>query len=671
MESLKKFTTRFTDSGNEYVNKSFVFLALFILARLVEIVWISTAKAQSAGIGFQLYGLLYDILFALQLIGYLFLPYLGLHFIHRRVANVFFIVLTDLLIIGYLALIAYFKYTSILLGADLFAYDIHDLIHIVQAGNVPITWYIIILVIIFVLIVLAYQLMSRVRLSKRVQTLAFSMVLVSLFFTGAKADGKHFKNEYDSYLAENKLNFFFTNNLNYYENKLQVENLTNEKLEQQAADTTLVEHQILNESYPFFYKDETPDVLGSFLKVNKSVKPNIIFIIVESLGTAYSGPANTMGSFTPFLDSLSSKSLYWKDFVSSAGRTFEVLPTMLGSLPFGESGFTDLKGSNVPNHLTLPRILKKEGYTTAFIYGGEAKFDNMDVFLKNQKLDHIIDNRNFDKELKKMPSDNKGFSWGYGDQELFKEYLNFTIREQRKKPILDVLLTLSMHSPFLVNNQALYAKKVDERIKELKLTNEQSVFVKTYKDQFTTIMYFDESIRQFFKVISQRPSFKNTIFVITGDHRMPEIPISNQIDRFHVPLIVYSPMLKRPKIMEAVSSQFDIAPSFASLLRNSYKMKLPAYCNWIGFNLDTTATFRNKHVYPMMRNKNEFIDILVGNTFLSGNNSYTINSAFDMIQNSDANVTQKIQTRLMRFKQVNAMACQKNKLLPDSIYSKW
>jgi len=109
MESLKKFTTRFTDSGNEYVNKSFVFLALFILARLVEIVWISTAKAQSAGIGFQLYGLLYDILFALQLIGYLFLPYLGLHFIHRRVANVFFIVLTDLLIIGYLALIAYFK----------------------------------------------------------------------------------------------------------------------------------------------------------------------------------------------------------------------------------------------------------------------------------------------------------------------------------------------------------------------------------------------------------------------------------------------------------------------------------------------------------------------------------------------------------------------------------
>ncbi|MDD4992178.1 MAG: LTA synthase family protein [Paludibacter sp.] len=671
MDLLKQFTKKFTDSGNDFIKKSFLFVLLFILARVVEIVWVSSLKTQSAGMGLQFYGMLYDVLFALQIVGYLFLPYLGLSFIKRSIANAFYIILTGLMLIFYLGLIAYFQSTSIPLGADLFAYDFTEIIHIVQAANISIAWFSVIFIVIFGLIVLLYQLTASIRLNNNVQTISFVIILISLFFSGAKADTKYFKSEYDSYLEENKLNFFLTSNLNYFENKLQLESLEHEKIERLANDTTLIDHTIPDETYPFFHKDETPDVLGPFLKVNQSKRPNIIFIIVESLGTAYSGPANYMGSFTPFLDSLASKSLYWKDFVSSSGRTFEVLPTMLGSLPFGKSGFADLKGRDVPNHLTLPRILKEEGYATAFFYGGEANFDNMDIFLKNQKLDHIIDNKSFNKELVKMPSNDKGFSWGYGDQELFKQYLSFAIKEQRTKPVFDVLLTLSMHSPFLLNDQPVYAKKVDERIKQLKLTNEQCDFVKTYKDQFTSIMYFDESLRQFFNVISKRPSFKNTIFVITGDHRMPEIPISNQIDRFHVPLIVYSPMLKRAKTIEAVSSQFDVTPTFVSLLRNSYKMKLPAYCHWIGFDLDTTANFRNRHVYTMMRNKNEFIDILVGNTYLSMNNSYTINSAFDMKQINNAGTTQKLMIRLKQFKQMNIQACRNNKLIPDSIYSKW
>jgi uncharacterized sulfatase len=671
METLKKFTEKFTDIGNDFAKKSFVFLLLFILARVVEIVWVSGMKAQSTGIGFQFYGMLYDILFCLQLIGYIFLPYLGLGFIKRIVANIFYIVFTGLVLIAYLGLIAYFQYTSILLGADFFAYGFSDIVHIVQGANVPVVWFGISSVAIFVLVAVLYQLVQRINLNRKTQVVYFGIILISLFFSGVKADAKHFKSEYDSYLEENKLNFFLTSNLNYFENKLQLENLENEKLEKLAKDTTLMDHNIPDENYPFFHKDETPDVLGSFLKVNKSKKPNIVIIVVESLGAAYSGPANYMGSFTPFLDSLASKSLYWKNFLSSSGRTFEVLPTILGSLPYGESGFADLKGADMPRHLTLPRILKKEGYATTFVYGGEAKFDNMDVFLKNQKLDHIIDSRNFDKDFKKMPSNSKGFSWGYGDRELFSQYLNFAIKEQRTKPIFDVLLTLSMHSPFLLNNQSVYAKRVDERIKDLKLTNEQSEFVKTYKSQFTSIMYFDESIRQYFKVISKRPSFKNTIFIITGDHRMPEIPISSQIDRFHVPLIIYSPMLKRAKTIEAVSSHFDIAPTLISLLRNSYGVKMPAYSHFIGFNLDTVATFRNKHVYTMMRNKNEFIDILVGTTYLSMNNSYTINRTFDMVQTNSAATTQKMMIRLNRFKQMNIQACKNNKLIPDSIYTKW
>lgn len=670
MESLKKFTSQFINGGNEFLKKSFAFMLLFILARFIEIVWVSNFKLDSPGINFQLYGLLYDILFVLQLTGYLFLPYMGLFFIRRTIANTVFTILTGLLIIGYMALIAYFKYTAILLGSDFFAYNTHDIIHIVQAGNIPVFWFSLGFLIVFTLIVLLYKQASRIKISKSLQSVSFLIILLSLFFTGIKADAKYFKNEYDSFLTENKLNFFLTSNLNYYENKLRIEELKNEKLKDVTNDKTLVEHNCPYPNYPFFHKEDTPNVLGSFLNINEQSKPNIVFIIVESLGAAYSGPANSLGSFTPFLDSLGTKSLYWKDFISSAGRTFEVLPTMFGSLPFGETGFSDLKDKS-PNHLSLLRLLKKDGYTTSFFYGGEAKFDNMDIFLKNQELDNIVDDKLFDKGLEKMASDNNGFSWGYGDQELFTEYLSYTARENKPNPRLDVLLTLSMHSPFLVNHQAIYADKVVQRIKELKLKKERGDFVMNYKAQFTSIMYFDEAIRQLFKELSKRPSFKNTIFVITGDHRMPEIPISTQIDRFHVPLIIYSPLLKRTKMMEAVSSQFDITPTFVSLLRNSYKLRFPDYCHWIGFELDTTTTFRSKHVYPMMRNKNELVDLLVGNNFLSVNNFYTINKAFEMTPNNNPNVARELMNRLIRFKQMNARVCKKNNLLPDSIYSKW
>lgn len=644
-------------------------MSLLMLARFVEIVWVSNFNLTSSGISYQLYGLLYDVLFALQLTGYLFIPYLALSFINRHIANTFYIVLTSLLILVYLSLIAYFKYTSILLGSDFFAYNTHDIIHIVQAGNIPVLWFSVFFILILALIVFIYSLVSKVRLNKTFLSVCFFMILVSLFFSGVKPVATHFDNEYDSFLVENKLNFFLTSNLNYYENKIRIEKSKDLMLESAYNDTSITEHNIQDKDYCFFHKEDTPDVLSNFLNVDQTVKPNIVFILVESLGTAYSGPASYLGSFTPFLDSLGTKSLYFKDFISSAGRTFEVLPTMLGSLPYGETGFSDLK--NPPNHLSLPRLLKKNGYTTSFFYGGESKFDNMDAFLKRQKIDNIVDGPHFDKGLAQMPSDNNGFSWGYGDQELFKEYLSYKAGRQHTNPEFDVLLTLSMHSPFLINNQSFFENKVEERMNQLKLTKAQRDFVHNYKDKFTTIMYFDASIRDLFKELSKRPSFKNTIFVITGDHRMPEIPISTQVDRFHVPLIIYSPLLKRTKTIEAVSSQFDITPTFVSLLRNSYHLKFPENCHWIGFELDTAATFRSRHAYPIMRNKNEMVDFLAGNNFLSMNKAYKINKAFEMTPNDNPATTKELIDRLYRFEQMNVKACQQNKLLPDSIYLKW
>jgi hypothetical protein len=64
-------------------------------------------------------------------------------------------------------------------------------------------------------------------------------------------------------------------------------------------------------------------------------KPNIVMIIIEGMGTEFIG--KMLWRIT--LISLIPKSLYWENFVNNAGRTFGALPSILGSLPYGEKDF--------------------------------------------------------------------------------------------------------------------------------------------------------------------------------------------------------------------------------------------------------------------------------------------------------------------------------------------
>ena len=85
-------------------------------------------------------------------------------------------------------------------------------------------------------------------------------------------------------------------------------------------------------------------------------KPNIVIVVVEGLGADFVGKDAKYKGFTPFIDSLSTVSLSWKNYVSNAGETHVALSSILGSLPFGSHGFTNVTASL--NRQTLYGILK-------------------------------------------------------------------------------------------------------------------------------------------------------------------------------------------------------------------------------------------------------------------------------------------------------------------------
>ncbi|MEO8820491.1 MAG: sulfatase-like hydrolase/transferase, partial [Ginsengibacter sp.] len=307
------------------------------------------------------------------------------------------------------------------------------------------------------------------------------------------------------------------------------------------------------------------------------------------------------------------------------------------------------------------------GYKTNFFYGGDASFDNMSMIVKMDG-GNVFDEKTFSSDYIKMPKSESGFTWGYGDDQV----LSRVIEENSKitGPVLDAVMTLSTHSPFLVNGQDKFLQQFEQRMQELNFTEAQKQEHRRYKDQYATILYMDNSIRDFINNYRKKPGFQNTIFVITGDHRMPEIPMSTKIDRYHVPLIIYSPMLKRAQKFKAVNTHYDITPSLLIFLKHQYHFKIPEKATWTGSGLDTAHNFRNIHAYPLMQTKNDIVDFIMDDYMLHNDELYKISDKMYLDPVDNEAEKSKLKAAFARFKQKNATIVNGASLMPDSLLIK-
>ena len=165
-------------------------------------------------------------------------------------------------------------------------------------------------------------------------------------------------------------------------------------------------------------------------------------LIVESFGNEWVGAAGAKKSFTPFLDSLTTESLYFKNGIANGKKSIEAVPSIFASLPsLLEIPYISSQYGN--NRIEgLPRILKKEGYTSAFFHGatnGSMKFNG---FAAQAGFDHYYGRTEYNNEK------HYDGSWGILD-----EYFNpWTARKLStlKQPFLASLFTLSSHHPFYI-----------------------------------------------------------------------------------------------------------------------------------------------------------------------------------------------------------------------------
>lgn len=434
---------------------------------------------------------------------------------------------------------------------------------------------------------------------------------------------------YDFCLAVNQPSYSFVKITDYLKNEsrrksMMEQGFYDEKLRQavMAYQDSHPEFEYDHPDYPFYRKVTETDVLGPFFKpTTDSLPPNLVFIIVEGLGRRLTGVNDPQLSFTPFIDSLASEGLFWQHCLSTAERTFGVIPSVFASAPHGRYGFSTTLAPT-PRHHSLLRDLERNGYQTAFYYGGDPAFDHYDFFMKSNHVDWIFSPSVTVEDSARYQLLVDNHRWGLDDDQLVRYAIMQKQSESDvQRPYADIYLTLSTHEPFLVDSIAYYEAEVKAMVEHTKnLSERERSHVLNNLNIFACYLYMDESLRTLFRYYASRPDFENTIFVITGDHRMAPLPFGSSIRKYNVPLVVYSPLLQRSKAMDAVVSHLDITPSFNAFLHANYDYEIDDHCHWLGTSFDTVTEFRNTRKLLFMLNNRDVVDYYSGDYLISNNN---------------------------------------------------
>ncbi|MFM1875146.1 MAG: hypothetical protein RL266_883, partial [Bacteroidota bacterium] len=290
---------------------------------------------------------------------------------------------------------------------------------------------------------------------------------------------------------------------------------------------------------------------------------NVVIIIIESLATEYVGALNGLEhGYTPFLDSLCGVSLVFRNGFANGHRSIEGIPAVVASIPtlMYEAFITSEFAKNRIS--SLASLLKRTGYHTSFIHGGNENSMNFESFADIADYD-IIHNR-WDHPF---PTEHYDGYWGISDHYLLQNCVERF--DGFPEPFFSSVFTLSSHHPYTLPEE--------------------------YKDRFPkgtlpiheSIGYADESLKLFFSKAATSKWFANTLFIITADHTSlsDHAQYQSKLGSLRIPIIFYHPTdTFFSGTSTVVMQQTDIMPTLLALLNYDE----PFFC--FGTNaLDTLA----------------------------------------------------------------------------------
>ncbi len=306
----------------------------------------------------------------------------------------------------------------------------------------------------------------------------------------------------------------------------------------------------------FFAKEELDSIFNPIRNIHpkggEMNRMNVVVFLMESFSMEYTGFFNkdkdggNYQGYTPFLDSLLSKSYSFEYGFANGMRSVDCMPASFAGIPRYFDPFCYFIYSN--NALQgLPAMLKEEGYTTAFFHGapnttlGFKSFTNSIGFETYYGMDEYEHKEDFDG------------TWAIFDE----PYLQYFARESDRianegQPFFLTVFTASSHEPFTIPDE------------------HKGTFTRGDIPMHKSISYADYSIQQYFEQVKDKSWFNNTIFVFTADHCGVSYrdDYNNEMGRFLIPIFFYTPGGQLPVKYDTTRliQQTDITPTLLGLL---------------------------------------------------------------------------------------------------------
>jgi phosphoglycerol transferase MdoB-like AlkP superfamily enzyme len=264
-------------------------------------------------------------------------------------------------------------------------------------------------------------------------------------------------------------------------------------------------------------------------------RPNIVMIIMESMGADVFSSLNGEQGITPGIDSLTAKGLLFTNIYAAGSRTDHGLLALFSGFPALPQQRLIMDFNRIENLPHIYTLLASEGYHTSYILGGNLDYANTRCYMLMGKPGLLVDGNDF--------AVTKRTSWGAYDEELFAEHIK--IAGSFPQPFFSAISTITNHEEFEADVPKVWHRKGE-----------------IYRFR-NTARYTDQSVIRYLKEAEKQAWFKNTLFVIVADHAhvYPYKRKYYEPARYHIPLLLYGDVLKpefRGKKIDHTGSQCDI-----------------------------------------------------------------------------------------------------------------
>ena len=293
-------------------------------------------------------------------------------------------------------------------------------------------------------------------------------------------------------------------------------------------------------------------------------KPNIVIVILESFASYKSSLSGNPVDPSPYMRELAENGLFFKNYFTPATGTARSIYCTVTSLPDVE-----LKGTSSRNPLIVNQhsiIEDFVGYDKSYFIGGSASWGNIRGML-NQSMPNL---RLYEEPDYDSPRTDV---WGISDIDLFRE-ANKAL-QTRPEPFISVIQTSGNHRPYTIPDES-YGFKLRTDVTDAEVKQYGFGSVKEYN----SFRFMDYSVGHFMELASKSDYYKNTIFIFWGDHGINGNPGKHTtigestsklgLGSYRVPFVIYSPLIKEPKVYEQVVSEVDAMPTIASMANLSY-----------------------------------------------------------------------------------------------------